>query len=142
MADKYKYPVIISGLYEGDPTKTALIEISSYRSLLSLGLIQYDIKKQFEESKVLKATIADTVYTSKYFHISIPDANLVQRGTKSIKEVACTPLDVMDGIAIGLALEGRCLVLIAHEVPAEDEDGEGGSSSSSKGSSKKRAKKQ
>ena len=90
MDNKYRYPVIISGLYEGDPTRTAFIEISGYRSLLSSGFIQHDIIKKFEESKVLKATIADTVYTSKYFHISLADAFLVQGGTKSIKDVACS----------------------------------------------------
>lgn len=129
---------------------TAFIEISGYRSSLSYEFIQFGIRNKFEES-VLKASLEKYIYTSKYFHISLADASLVKRGAKSIKDIDCTPLDVLDGIGIGLALDGRCLVLIAHEPPAEEEDAEGGaeeedaeggSSSSAEGSSKKRGKKQ
>jgi hypothetical protein len=138
---EYRYPVIIFGLYKA-PTMTAFIEISGHRSSLSYEFIQYGIRNKFEES-VSKASLEKYIYTSKYFHISLADASLVKSGAKSIKDVSCTPLDVIVGPAgLGLALDGRCLVLIAHEPPAEEEDEEGGSSSSAKGSSKKRGKKQ
>lgn len=137
---EYRYPVIIFGLYKA-PTMTAFIEISGHRSLLSYEFIQLGIRNKFEES-VSKASLEIYIYSSKYFHISLADASLVKSGAKSIKDIDCTPLDVIVGPGIGLALDGRCLVLIAHEPPAEEEDAEGGSSSSAKGSSKKRGKKQ
>ena len=134
---KYRFPVLISGLYDGEPAKIAFFQTSGYRSLLAWEYVQHSIKKNFEDSKQLNKTISETLMSAQYYSISKADATSIQQLTKSVNDVDRIRLDVMS--PIDATLDDRCLLLIAYS--SEEEVEENGSGSSAKGSSKKRAKK-
>ena len=134
---QYRFPVLISGLYEGEPSKIAFFQESGYRSSLQWESVQHHIKKKFEDSKQLSKTISETIMSAQYYSISKADATSIQQLIKSVNDVDRIRLDVMSPIEA--TLDDRCLLLVAYSSEGEIE--ENGSGSSAKGSSKKRAKK-
>jgi len=87
--------VIISGLY--GPLKTTFFEFNEYigpiHDTLTWKNVIESVEKKFENCKFAKTVITKVLTSSRFYTISLDDANDLDHGDKTLEAVTKTPVN-------------------------------------------------